>query len=191
MANNKCKIEDCLGDATSRGYCSKHWQRLYKRGTLELTRDWGIGNTHEERFWSRVIKTDSCWIWNGAKMKNGYGTITVNYRKWYVHRYSWYLTHNHEPKLFLLHSCDNPLCVNPKHLREGTAADNSRDMADRKRSPHLGERSPCAKLTDNKVREIRERVANGEKQAAIVREFQISAGVVCEIIQRKRWKHII
>lgn len=188
-----CSIENCGLPVSGLGYCSKHYQRVYKRGTLELTRDWGSGITHEERFWSRVDKTEGCWVWKGAKMQNGYGTITVNYRKWYVHRYSWFLIYGVEPKdnLFLLHSCDNPLCVNPKHLSEGTAADNSSDMAMKGRSPHLGERSPHAKLTESKVIELRGRIRNGESQASISREFKISIGVVNEVYHRKRWKHVI
>jgi hypothetical protein len=191
MARNICTVEGCGRYCYSHGYCNKHWQRVYKRGSLELTRDWGTGETHEERFWSRVNKTSDCWIWGGARMKNGYGTITVNYRKWYCHRYSFFLTHGQEPNGFLLHSCDNPLCVNPNHLREGTAADNSKDMAAKGRSPHLGERSPQAKLTDQKVREIRTRIANGETQAAISRELKMSIGTINGVYHMKRWKHVI
>lgn len=191
MARNICKIDGCDNYVMGHGHCSKHWQRLYKRGTLELTRDWGQGKTHEERFWSRVEKSDGCWIWEGTKNKNGYGSVTVNYKRLYAHRFAWFLTHGKMPEQFLLHSCDTPLCVNPAHLSEGTAADNAADMARKGRSGNRGERSKMAKLTDEKVREIRTRMSNGETICAISRELKMSTGTICGIKHYKRWKHVV
>jgi len=80
------------------------------------------------RFHSKIIKTDSCWIWDAAKNNKGYGLFQENNNRWLAHRYS-YTIHNGEiPQgMFVCHECDNPPCVNPKHLWLG---DNSTNMKD-------------------------------------------------------------
>ena len=86
--------------------------------------------TIEERFWKKVDKTETCWNWIGSKCNVGYGQFTKNSKHILAHRYSFEL-HNHraiQDRMFILHSCDNPSCVNPEHLREGTAQENTDDM---------------------------------------------------------------
>ena len=88
--------------------------------------------TIDERFWRLVKKTDKCWWWIGAHHKR-YGTF------WDGSKYSrathvvWRLTHGQKLPLgtMLLHSCDNPSCVNPSHLRIGNKADNMNDYISR------------------------------------------------------------
>lgn len=85
-----------------------------------------------ERFWSRVDRSGECWIWNGSKQSGGYGQISINNKMIYAHRYSFYLANGFYPKE-VLHTCDNPSCVNPQHLRGGTHQDNMKDMANKGR----------------------------------------------------------
>ena len=88
----------------------------------------------EERFWSKVKvggKKD-CWEWQASTTFKGYGRINIwfeNYWKWqYAHRISWLINHGKIPKdKHVLHHCDNPSCVNPKHLWLGTHQDNIKD----------------------------------------------------------------
>jgi len=87
-------------------------------------------------FWNRVnIKSENeCWEWTGLKSKNGYGKTGIRNRISTAHRTSYFL-HNEifDTGLYVLHHCDNRLCVNPKHLYQGTPKDNVADMLNRKR----------------------------------------------------------
>ncbi len=88
------------------------------------------------RFWSRVEKTDGCWLWLGSKMNAGYGKINFSGKRWLVHRMAYMLTYGPIPEgKLVLHRCDNRLCVNPAHLYAGTHFDNVHDMMERQRHP--------------------------------------------------------
>ena len=83
------------------------------------------------RFWSKVdIKgPDDCWEWQASKKQTGYGAFSFNGKNWGAHRFSYFLEHGEfDQTLDVCHTCDNPPCVNPKHLWLGTASDNLSDM---------------------------------------------------------------
>lgn len=91
-----------------------------------------------ERFLSKVkVPRDlsGCWEWQGTKETSGhpYGRFRVKSGWKRAHRISYELFHGHPAKLHVLHSCDNPGCVSPLHLREGTHAENIQESADKKR----------------------------------------------------------
>lgn len=185
-----CTVDGCDGIHLAKGYCGKHYLRIYKRGTLNLSKMMGIGKTPEERFLSRVEKSEGCWTWKGKPMKNGYGQITVNYKKIWAHRYSWSLANGRTPVLHILHSCDNPLCVNPAHLREGTPAENSNDAKMRDRIVK-GEKVHTAKLNEKKVREIKQRISNGENENVIAANLHVSRTAIYHIRTKQTWAHVI
>ncbi len=84
-------------------------------------------------FWDNVAKTDTCWLWRGPFNDYGYGTVCARVgdkRNHRAHRVAWELACGPIPSgLWVLHTCDNPPCVNPSHLFLGDRAANMQDCA--------------------------------------------------------------
>jgi len=88
-----------------------------------------------ERFWGRVrvLTPDECWLWQGAT-NGGYGVFMASGERWYAHRVSWVIAHGTEsPEPCTRHLCNARGCVNPKHLKPGTHAENAADRVRRQR----------------------------------------------------------
>lgn len=141
-----------------------------------------------------------CWLWHGNLTDRpsgqlGYGRFYARGGAIYAHRLS-YTIHKGEvpPGMYVCHRCDTPQCVNPDHLFLGNAKDNARDRNLKGRAntePRFqGESSPMAKLDAQTVRRIRERYAAGETQLAMAREYGLSSSTVCNIVNRKKWRHV-
>lgn len=143
------------------------------------------------KFWSRVtIESDfQCWTWNGAKSEKGYGRWQAGDRTVMAHRHAYELVTGPIPDgLMLRHSCDNPACVNPRHLDTGTARDNAQDAIARGRWTR-GDRNGKAKLSPRDVLEIRTN-PNREKLRALASRFGVSPATVSLIRSGKRWADV-
>jgi hypothetical protein len=170
------------------------------------------------RFWGNVNKDGytplhcpelgPCWIWTGAVSGSGYGVLWTGKKLETVHRLSWEIHGNDLPKhkkngrveIYILHHCDNPVCVRESHLFSGTSRDNSLDSM-RKLRHTCGERNSHAILTEQQVIQLREafkntRVAREAENKAIqewrflVRSFKISNQTALGVAYGRLWKHI-
>lgn len=151
--------------------------------------------TKHAAFWDKSERTATCWLWKASKDKHGYGQLTYQKRHRMAHHVAFELAHGEIPAgLCVLHTCDNPACVNPAHLYAGTRKQNTKDMMDRERGGHgrlPGSRNPIAKLTEEDVLTIRWMHDNGTlTNKAIAKHFGVSGALIGMIIKRKAWKHI-
>lgn len=88
------------------------------------------------RFWAKVdTKTENeCWEWTASKNNKGYGQFAINKIAKSTHRISYTIHKGEIPDtMSICHTCNNPPCVNPKHLYIGTDTQNMRQAADEKR----------------------------------------------------------
>lgn len=170
--------------------------------------DSGYGRP-EIRFWKRVDKNGpihpvhgQCWQWTGSIFKGrGYGQLTVKCRNYSSHRLSWIIHFGSIPEgKWVLHKCDNRLCVNPSHLFLGCGRDNIHDAMEKGRDGWVGERNGNATVTEKQVREIRElrrkhrRGRGWDREfgvAALARRFNTTVNVISAIVHNRSWRHIL
>jgi hypothetical protein len=194
---------------------TKHWTNKLKAATPE---------EYKQRFLSRIDKgfhPKGCWVWTGTLDGNRYGVLWMNGKNEFTHRLAYaYAKGSIAPNMEVCHACDNPSCVRPSHLFQGTHDKNMKDMATKKRSalgkrngrhthPETtarGDRSGArlhpdsyprgskhgqAKLTEKTVRVIRSLYRTGlYSQQTIANQFSVNQTMVGFIVRRKVWTHI-
>lgn len=147
-----------------------------------------------ERFWSRVDKTDSCWLWTGSTAPNGYGVISESGKKgrrWYTHRYSYTIHLGVIPEgLNVCHRCDIRHCINPEHLFLGDCKANMVDAASKDRMTH-GEVHHAARLTEADVVAIRARyAAGGCSYKGLAREYGVYDQAIMKAVTGRTWARV-
>lgn len=145
-----------------------------------------VWKTTQERFDSKVQKTATCWLWTACLDHDGYGHFKLNGKCQCAHRVAWWLKYGTWPKV-LRHICDNPACVNLKHLVNGTHASNVADRVAKDRCAK-GIKNRWAKLTKAIVKEIRK---SKETTAALARRYKVSSTAIYQVRKRLTWKHVI
>ena len=134
-----------------------------------------------ERFWSKVQKSEGCWLWQASLNTSGYGHILVaNGTIRPAHQVAWFLETGDWPDLCVCHHCDTPRCVRFAHLFLGSHAENMRDMTRKGRNPH-------ARLTEIQVRQIRAALAAGATPKQVASEMSLNPESVRNIGRGKRW----
>ena len=147
-----------------------------------------------ERFWTKIHKCDHsdvcaecCWLWTAGKNHSGYGYFRLNGHKVRAHIVAYELANGPRlpmKELCVCHTCDNPACVNPAHLRLGTQGDNMREKAMRGRTGR-------SRLSEVEVVEIRLLLASGDHtQDEIAAWYGVAHGTISDIHQRRTYRHV-
>lgn len=163
-----------------------------------LVGDFDPNSRAAKHFWEKRVKKagpDECWEWIGTP-SHAYGLkrwIVGGVRRFYkASRLSFLLSGGvlTDERPHVLHSCDNPRCVNPAHLRAGSQKENMADMSQReRRQDPRGEKNGKAKFTEQQVRDIRKKREQGASWAALAREYgSTNMGVI--YVVKHGWRHV-
>ena len=184
--------------------------KLAKQRYWYERRKLGLGSPNPGRpantpnvLWSKVdVKgEDECWPWKGFINHDGYGRTWIDGYGYYAHRVIFDLANPNTitrsaPKStdefgFVLHTCDNPICCNPKHLWAGTHKDNMDDKVKKGRSPDFsGDKGPRCKLTMEQAKEARELRKNGASVRDLAEQFGLSLPSMKTLLRGQSYKEI-
>ncbi len=131
-----------------------------------------------------------CWLWIAGKHRQGYGWFGVHL----AHRAAWFLYRGPIPEgMKVLHTCDNPGCVNPEHLFIGTQADNMADCGRKGRSNKKGSINGNAKLTENDVRYIRSVPRSKYVRMELAKKFGVVSGTIGNLRSgnKRYWEGVV
>lgn len=146
--------------------------------------------TAVERFWLKVDKTDTYWLWTAAMTSAGYGNFVPRKGTWSTaHKFSYRLHFGEIPDgLYVLHTCDVRICVNPDHLSLGTHQNNMDDMAARDRVWGKGVPGPRQKLTAAEVAQIK--ALSHLPRPVLAERFGISIWTIADIRRGRTWGEV-
>lgn len=184
--NRLCEIPACEGRHYARGWCHKHYCRWRAHGDPLVCKLGKPLQWLQEQISTRD-RSEGCWEWPFGRFATGYGLIKYLTKLTKAHRVALILDGQPQPDgAWALHSCDNPPCVNPAHLRWGSAQDNSNDRVIRNRAPR-GSNNRIAKLTEDQVVAI---LQDSRTAVAIAADYGVSAANVGHIRRGKAWTHV-
>jgi HNH endonuclease len=166
------------------------WDPSRKRRLKYAARSHNHKRQDNALFWEKVRKTESCWIWEGAKRPTGHSMITIDGITRSAHHRSWEIHNGPIPEgMCVLHDCpggDNPSCVNPAHLWLGTREDNNKDRARKGRN---GRGDGSRKLNPQLAARIRlEAKLDAPSIGALAREYNVSRMAIARVLRNKTWR---
>ena len=190
-----CKIADYKKwhAVTLKTYIHPKKEKIIKKRFKWIETDRTEQLDHLKKIFERsVIKQDGCWDWNGGNHSQGYIPMKDGKKFTWAHRISWIINFGEiKDGLWVLHKCDNKRCTNPEHLFLGTCQDNIDDMDNKgRRNTPKGINHINAKLTDEKVKKIKELLNLGVTVARICKDYNMSNGAIDAIKYGKTWKHV-
>ena len=181
-----CKVSWCTQPTRTLGYCRACYSAHYKGLDPETPRRKTVHKdmTPEDRlkFWGWTVTDTGCWEYSGRKDKRGYGVLALREkRQAFAHRVAYGVWVEHlNGDMHIIHSCDNPPCINPDHLRSGTAQDN---MDDKVRKG----RGNTTKLTPDQVLDIYS-IRRTEPVSTVADRYGVSVSSIAKIWSGKTWK---
>ena len=190
VIESECTIDGCARGQYAHTWCTLHYDRWFRNGDPEVVLR-KMGTDIRERFNSfvTITETSECIEWPEHARAYGYGHFTFGNKPQRAHRVS-YEMHNGplSSGAVVRHKCDNPPCVNPRHLDQGSRGDNNRDRSERGRSAR-GENGSNAKLKDAEVIEIRE--SQGIISGSVLADkYGVSRSTISSIFKRRNWSHL-
>lgn len=185
-----CSFSGCELAHYAKSLCRMHWQRNHTNGTPEVF-CFDRSESVKQRLKRKSMSVGECLEYTGARDKDGYGIYSLGKRNPRAHRVAYVESFGPIPAgVMVRHTCDNPPCINPRHLMLGTGIDNSRDMVLRGRSLR-GDRNPMARLSVDQVLAIVTRIESGALNTELSAEYDVGASTISRIRHRKSWKQAI
>ena len=142
-----------------------------------------------EKFWNKVQigKENDCWPWKGKPNVHGYGRFGLNRKMYMAHKLSFILMGGKftKHKNYGCHKCNNPICVNPNHVKAGTHEENMRDKSFT--ICQKGENAVCVKLTERQVRKIRKLLSSGMFARVIAKRYKVHEQTIYFIKHKRNW----
>ena len=137
-----------------------------------------------------TLASSGCWEWGGTLERSGYGRAWREGRNQLAHRVSLKIRGVDVPNsVVVMHHCDNRKCVNPNHLKISTQSENMLDASRKGRLYRVsGAQHPNAKLTEEKVAQMRQLRAVGVSWARIATAFGVAASTARNAILGVNWR---
>lgn len=186
-----CTVSGCVRPHYAKGLCGAHYQRNSKGQSL--TDKSVYEKTPLEKFSEKYeVVPSGCWHWKNPRPDGRANTVWHDGKVIGAHKASYLIHKGPAGDLWVLHECDNGLCVNPDHLFLGTPKENTQDMIQKGRQVwKKGEgRGKVAKLTEVQVLEIKASAASGINGNRLSKQYGVNRRTVYDILDGKTWTHV-